>query len=309
MQIETFKIFCDLAETGSFSKAAALNEITQSAVSQQIRALETRFKVSLVERGRRHFSLTPEGHTFLDAAREILSVYENLDSRLQDMRNVVTGELRIAAVYSIGLHEVPPTLRRFRSLFPDVEVEVEYRRSALVYVEVLNGNVDIGLVAFPSKRNGLQIEVFRQDRLVLICPPNHRLASRESVRLTDLDGEKFISFEVDLPTRKAVDKFLRDKNVAIRQVMEFDNIETVKRAVEIEDGISIVPESTVLSERKSGTLCAIEIVEPTLWRPLGILIRRNRSRSPALKKFIAMLKGEFQTDKLHPPASAPIRAA
>src|SRR6188474_3306396 len=107
MYIETFKVFCDLAETGSFSKAAGLNSITQSAVSQQIRSLENKFQVTLVERGRRNFALTQEGTAFLSASRGILAVYNNLGDRLRELRNVVAGELRIASIYSIGLHELP----------------------------------------------------------------------------------------------------------------------------------------------------------------------------------------------------------
>ncbi len=290
MYIETFKVFCDLAETGSFSKAASMNSITQSAVSQQIRALETRFKVVLVERGRRNFSLTPEGHAFLEASKEILDVYNHLGDRLQELRNVVGGEVRIASIYSIGLHELPPILKSFRQKHSNVEVHVEYRRSVQVYTEVLNGEVDLGLVAYPMKRAGLIVEIFDEDDLVLICHPNHALAKFESIRLPQLNGEKLISFEPDLPTRKVIDKHLRDQGVQIEHTMEFDNIETVKRAVEIESGVSIVPSNTVRKEVESGLLAAVAIAEPKMVRPLGVITRRNRSRSPAHKEFISALK-------------------
>jgi LysR family transcriptional regulator, transcriptional activator of the cysJI operon len=292
MQIGTFKIFCDLVETGSFSKAATLSGITQSAVSQQIRALETRFEVTLVERGRRNFALTPEGSVFLEASKEILDVYDHLDDRLQEMRNVVAGDLKIASIYSIGLHELAPILKQFREKFPDVEVHVEYRRSAEVYAAVTQGDVDLGLVAFPAKRKGLQAEVFRTDRMIVICHPNHPLALRKQVKLSELSGERFISFAVDQPTRKVIDKHFRDAGVEVKQVMEFDNIETVKRAVEIENGISIVPSRTVETEVRSGSLVAVTLTEPNLTRPLGILTRRNRARSPAQKEFLKVLMGE-----------------
>jgi LysR family transcriptional regulator, transcriptional activator of the cysJI operon len=292
MYVDTFKVFCDLAETGSFSKAAALNSITQSAVSQQIRALENRFKVTLVERGRRSFSLTPEGQVFLTASREILDVYNHLGDRLHELRNVVAGELKLASIYSIGLHELPPALKAFRQLHPDVELHVEYRRSAQVYAEVLNGEVDLGLVAFPAKRAGLQVEIFAEDDLVLICHPAHALAKRRTIRLTDLAGEKLISFEPDLPTRKVIDRHLREHAVEIEHTMEFDNIETVKRAVEIESGVSIVPRNTVKQEVESGVLVAVEIRDPQMVRPLGVITRRGRPRSPAQKEFIAGLRGE-----------------
>jgi DNA-binding transcriptional LysR family regulator len=295
MYIETFKVFCDLAETGSFSKAASMNSITQSAVSQQIRALETRFQVLLVERGRRNFSLTPEGHAFLTASKEILDVYNHLGDRLQELRNVVGGELRLASIYSIGLHELPPILKAFRKKHQEVEVRVEYRRSVQVYAEVLNGEVDLGLVAYPTKRPGLMIDIFHEDDLVLICHPNHPLAKFSSIKLTQLNGEKLISFEPDVPTRKVIDKHLRDHNVQIEHTMEFDNIETVKRAVEIESGVSIVPQNTVRQEVESGILVAVQIAEPKMVRPLGVITRRNRARSPAHKEFISALKRD-----LHP---------
>ena len=290
MYIDTFKVFCDLAETGSFSKAAGVNSITQSAVSQQIRALENKFQVTLVERGRRNFCLTAEGTAFLSASREILEIYNNLDNRLHELRDVVAGELKIACIYSIGLHELPPYLKAFREKFPAVELHVEYRRTHQIYSQVLSGEVDLGLVAYPAKRNGLQSETFSEDRLVLICHPNHRLASQKSVRLEELNGEKFIAFEPDLPTRKVIDRHLRDHSVQIEHAMEFDNIETVKRAVEIESGVSIVPANTIRQETESGVLIAIEFEGPKMSRPLGVLVKRNRPRSPAHKEFVTSLK-------------------
>ena len=290
MQIETFKVFCDLVETASFSRAASLNSITQSAVSQQIRALERHFHVSLIERGKKNFSVTQEGRAFLQASKEILHTFENLGSRIRELQNVVAGELKIATIYSIGLHELPPFLKKFRTLYPDVEMKVDYRRSAQVYSEVLEGNADLGLVAFPAKRTGLVIEDFWKDKLVLICHPDHPLAERKRVRLRDLAGEKFISFEPDLPTRKVIDRLLREQGVKIEHAMEFDNIETVKRAVEIENGISLVPQTSVADETRNGSLVAIEVESFDMWRPLGLLYRRHRAISPAQQQFIALLK-------------------
>ena len=290
MYIDTFKVFCDLVETGSFSKAGVLNSITQSAVSQQLRALEEKFQVRLVERGQRHFALTPEGGVFLETSRAILGVYNNLDHRLHELRNVVAGELRIASIYSIGLHELPPHLKAFRKKYPDVELHVEYRRSPQVYAQVVSGDVDLGLVAYPVKRSSLQTEIFSEDRMVLICHPNHPLAKRKKIRLEELNGEKFIGFEPDQPTRKVIDRHLREHAVQIEQAMEFDNIETVKRAVEIEGGVSLVPGNTVRQEVGGGVLCAVQVESPKISRPLGAITKRNRARSPAQKEFVEALK-------------------
>jgi DNA-binding transcriptional LysR family regulator len=298
MYIDVFKVFCDLAETGSFSKAAVVNGITQSAVSQQVRAIENKFQVVLVDRGRRNFALTGEGRAFLQASREILEVYNHLGDRLHEMRNVVAGELKIASIYSIGLHELPPHLKAFREKFSEVEVHVEYRRSQQVYSLVLEGEVDLGLVAYPAKRAGLLVEIFSQDRLVLICHPAHALAKEKAVKLQQLNGEKFIAFEPDVPTRKVIDRHLRDHQVLIEHAMEFDNIETVKRAVEVESGVSIVPANTVRQELANGQLAVIPISEPEMTRPLGVITKRNRARSPAHKEFVAALREACGTPAL-----------
>lgn len=290
MQIQSFKVFCDLTQTASFSKAAEMNGITQSAVSQQVRAIEQRFHVKLIERGRKNFALTPEGRCFLEASKEILVTLDGLGSRIQKLQNVVAGELRIATIFSIGLHELPPYLKNFRRTFPEVDVRVEYRRSSEVYTSVLEGRADAGLVAYPVARRGLKALTFWQDRLVMICSPGHSLASRKRLSLSDLEGEKFIAFEPDLPTRREVDRKLRAAGVKVHLALEFDNIETVKRAVEVENGVSIVPATAVRNEVESGSLAAIEFEARDMWRPLGVLVRRAARISPAIREFLLLLE-------------------
>ena len=151
MQIENFKIFADLVETKSFSKSAKLNGITQSAVSQQARAMERHFKTLLIDRSQKQFQLTREGQRVYDAAKEMLHTYEKLLSELQEMKKVISGTIRISTIYSIGLHELPPFIKKFLHDFPSVNVRVEYRRSNLVYEDILHNSVDFGLVAFPSQ--------------------------------------------------------------------------------------------------------------------------------------------------------------
>jgi LysR family transcriptional regulator, transcriptional activator of the cysJI operon len=290
MHIETLKIFCDLVETASFSKAAELNTITQSAVSQQIRAIEQKFKIPLIERANKNFSVTPEGRAFLQASREILRIYDGLSDRLAQLQQAVSGFLRIATVHSIGLHELPRNLKLFKQAYPAIEVQVEYLRSAQVYQHVAEGAADLGFVAYPTRHRGVTIESHWKDKLVLICPPNHRLASRQSVPITALSGEKFISFSFDLPTRKAIDRIFKAHAVTIRRSMEFDNIETVKRAVEIEDGISIVPLNTIEEEKRIGSLVAVEIESINTWRPIGLVQRRARRQALPTSAFVQMLK-------------------
>jgi LysR family transcriptional regulator, transcriptional activator of the cysJI operon len=290
MQIETFQIFCDLVETASFSRAAEIHGITQSAVSQQIRALELKFHVTLIERGKKHFSVTEEGRAMLRAAKEILAAYHSLGERISELRTSVSGRMRIASVHSIGLHELPPFLKIYRQKFPEMDVTLEFLRSAQVYQSVLDGGADLGLVAFPAKRKGLEVESFWRDRLVLICHPGHRLGTRERIRLKDIDGERFVSFSYDQPTRKAIDHLLAVDGVKIQIAMEFDNIETVKRVVEIESGVAIVPRAAVKEEVRAGTLAAVEITGADMWRPLGLVIKKSKALSPGQSAFISLLR-------------------
>lgn len=291
MQIETFKVFRDLVDSQSFSKAARLNFVTQSAVSQQIRALEERFRVPLIERSNKHFGLTREGEIFYESAKHLIAGYDTLVHQIEELRNVIAGPIRVSTVYSIGLHELPPYLKHFLREYPGVNVHVEYRRSNQVYDDVIDGSSDLGLVAFPQSRKLIKVEPFRKDRLVLICAPKHALSSRkdQEIEIQEIAAEKIIGFEPDIPTRKAIDKIFKDIGLEVQPVMEFDNIETVKRAVEIDAGISIVPRATIEQEVKNGSLVAIEFKGQPYYRPLGIISKSARVLSPAMKRFVKML--------------------
>ena len=289
MHIDNLRIFADLVETKSFSKAAKINNITQSAVSQQARAMERNFKTLLIDRSQKQFQLTREGQRIYETAKEILHQYDKLLSELQEMKKVISGTIRISTIYSIGLHELPPYIKRFLHAYPSVNVRVEYRRSNLVYEDILHNSVDFGLVAFPVKTRQIEMIPFREDRLVLITHPSHPLASKTELELEDLSGQKFIGFDPDIPTRKAVDQIFRDGKLEIEPVMEFDNIETVKRAVEIDHGVSIVPQATVAQEFAQGTLAVIPFKGKEFARPLAILHRKGRVLTPAMKKFVETL--------------------
>jgi DNA-binding transcriptional LysR family regulator len=291
MQIESFKVFCDLAETESFTRAAQINNVTQSAVSQQISSLERQFKSLLIERSKKKFRLTREGQVLYEYCKQINQTYDSLQNRLQEIKDIISGTIRVATIYSIGLHDLPPYLKKFLKLFPTVNVHVEYRRANQVYEDVLGNVVDMGLVAYPSRDAKLDLIPLRKDILVLICHPHHPLAKAKSIKLSQLAGEKFISFEPDIPTRKAIDKILKDHEVKVETVMEFDNIETVKRAVEIEAGVAIVPHGTVIQEVAKQTLAEVKIEGHDLFRPLAAIYKKNKVLSPAMKQFLAMLKG------------------
>jgi len=289
MHIENFKIFTDLVESQSFSHAAKINGITQSAVSQQMRAMEKHFNVLIVDRGHKHFRLTREGQRIYDGAKQFLQLYDQLSSELQEMRKVVSGVVQLSTIYSIGLHTLPAYLKVFMQQYPAVNVHVEYRRSNLVYEDVLHNAVEVGLVAYPIRARQLEIIPFHEDQLILICAPGHPLAGRKEASIEEISSYKFIGFDQDIPTRKATDQIFKEYKLDIEPVMEFDNIETVKRAVEIDAGIALVPEATVQQELKQRQLCRLNIKGRRLVRPLAIIYRKGRVFTPALKQFIHLL--------------------
>ncbi|MCA1594257.1 MAG: LysR family transcriptional regulator [Acidobacteria bacterium] len=291
MQIETLKIFCDLVETQSFSQAAERNFVTQSAVSQQVRGLEEKFKRRLLERvrGRRELHMTQAGEAFYQASREVLRAYVGLEESMRALTGTVSGTVRVATVYSIGLHELPPAVRQFMTLYPQAKIDLEYSRTTRIVRDVLSGAVELGVVAYPEKKRGLEVVPLGGDRLVLICLPEHPFAKRKKLSATDLQERDFVLFERDIPTRRATDRILRSHGVSVRRVAEFDNIETIKRAVEVGLGVAIVPRPSVLDEQASGKLAVVPLAEPEWTRAVGVIYRSDRALGTAAKKFIELL--------------------
>lgn len=293
MQIENLKIFCDLAETESFTKTGQINGVTQSAVSQQIAALERHFKSLLIERSKKKFRLTREGELLHEYSKRIIQSFAELQCKVDELKGVISGSIRVATIYSIGLHELPVYVKRFLRTRPAVNVHVQYLRFNQVYEQVMDNTVDLGLVAFPSKDPRIQVVPLRKDPMVLIAHPAHPFAGAATVRVRSLHGQKFIGFDPDVPSRRAIDKVLHARDVRLHYVMEFDNVETVKRAVEIDAGLAIVPKLTVAQEVEKGTLAAVEIEDVDFARPIGAIYRKNKVLSPAMKEFLAVLKGNI----------------
>ncbi|MBT4757599.1 MAG: LysR family transcriptional regulator [Opitutae bacterium] len=289
MHIENFKIFSDLVESESFSRAAKLNGITQSAVSQQLRAMEKHFSILIVDRSQKQFRLTREGQKLYESAKEMLYLYDKLNSELQEMKKVISGTIHISTVYSIGLHELPPYVKVFLAKFPEVNIRVEYRRANMVYEDILTNSIDLGLIAYPQKHKQLEVLPFHDDILVLVVSPEHPFAQRKSIDIQDVAGQKFIGFEPDIPTRKATDIIFKEANIETEPVMEFDNVETVKRAVEINAGIAILPQTTVIREEAQGLLKVLKFNNQTYKRPLALIHRKGRVLTPAIKKLIDLL--------------------
>lgn len=293
MHIETLKTFCDLVDSGSFSKAAQQNLITQSAVSQQVRALEARYGQKLLIRGHPDGAVpTAPGKILYAESKELLERFAKLEERLRERPQVMSGTVHVATVYSVGLHVLPPHLKQFLKAHPQVNVRLEYKRTNEVYAACQSGVLQFGIVALPQRRARLEVVPLWHDQLVFVCSPEHRLARRRAVRLAELGGEPFIAFDRDIPTRKAIDRILRKHRVRVTRAMEFDNIETIKRSVEAGLGVSILPDAAVAGEVRSGSLIALPFRDGVFIRPIGALLRRDQELSPAGRALLSLLGGK-----------------
>lgn len=293
LDIEILRIFCDLVEMRSFSKTAEKHIVSQSAISQQLAKLETSHKCQFLIRQKRPFELTQAGQLFYDSCKEMIARYEQFKNDLALLQKAGTDKINIAAIFSIGMHSLPPYLKKFMSRYPNVNVHVEYCGSGHIKELVLQGNVDIGLVAVPKRDKNLEVYDFEAEPLVLVCSPEHPLAREDTVALEKLPLHKFIGFEKDVPTRELIDNLLALSNVEIRPIMEFDNIETVKRAVEINSGISILPRTAISQELTNGTLKAISFANANFVRPTGIIVRKHKVLSKPARYLLELLQNKW----------------
>jgi len=290
MNIETFKIFQDLAEMRSFSKVAEKNCVTQSAVSQQLAQLEMLHKCQLINRKKRPIELTREGQILYKTCKEILERYEHFKDELNTLKASSKDRINIGAIFSIGMHTLPSYIKRFMVQYPKIHVHIEYLSVERIYDRVLEGNLDIGLVAVPQRDKRLNVFTFEEEPLVLVCSPNHPFAEEKDIDIHSIQFESFIAFEKGVPTRGWIDNILERYNIVIEPILEFDNIETVKRAVEINSGISILPETAIAQETANGTIKAIAFSNERFIRPTGIIMRKNKIFSKAGQAFIQLLQ-------------------
>jgi DNA-binding transcriptional LysR family regulator len=290
MHVETLKIFCDLADLRSFSKTAEKHLLSQSAISQQLAQLELVHKCQLIDRKKRPIELTTAGQLLYNASKDMIDRYEQLKGEISSLKASAGSRINVAAIYSIGMHTLPDYVKKFMVSYPNVNVHIEYFSAVKIYELVLTGDIDVGLVAIPKKDKRLDVYDFEAEPLVLACSPKHTLSSQSQVDIHQLQFEKFIAFERNVPTRVWIDGILDRFNIMVQPVMEFDNVETTKRAVEINAGVSILPEATLLQEVSTGTIKAIPFSNEKFVRPTGIIIRKSKVLSQAGRYFIELLR-------------------
>lgn len=307
MLLRNAEIFCDIVACHSFSKAAEVRNLSQPAVSQALQQLEEYLGTTLIDRSKRPFHLTSAGEIYYEGCRKLFDGFRRLEDRVQQVGERVTGRLRIASIYSVGLLQMAGFLSRFQGEFPDVETTIEYLHPDEVYDRLLREEADLGLVSFPRDGGDIACIPWQEQEMVVVVAPGHPLAGRGEVAWEDLTGEAFVGFTADLRIRREIERRLKKAKVSVTVVHSFDNIENIKRAVEIGAGVSILPLPTVRREVDHGFLKTLPLEDRNFFRPLGIIHKRHKHLSNAAEKFVELLHDEPAIDE-SPATLVPVGA-
>ncbi len=291
LNMEIAKIFCDLAELKNFSRTAELHSISQSAVSQQLAQLEIVHNTQFMNRKERPMELTAAGQAFYRACKDILERYDQFNHELA-MLTKTTCRVNIASIFSIGMHTLQPYIKKFMKSYPDVNLSLEYLDAVEIYTRLLKGSLDMGIVALPRRERNMQVYPFENEPLVVVCAPGHTFSAAGEIDIHQLQGEKFIAFSKNVPTRQHIDTILRRYGVSVQIMMEFDNIETIKRAIEINSGISILPRPCVQPEVAAHTLIELDFSNEHFYRPTGIIVRKDHQLNKAAQYLLELMRKE-----------------
>ena len=290
MQIDALKIYCDVVRLHSFSRGAEANSVLQATASLTVQRLEKHLGVTLIDRGCRPWKPTHEGRIFYEGCREVLERYFKLESEVRGTQFAADTVVRVAAIYSANLREISRCVHQFNELRPQARVELEFLHPSRVCERVLNDEVELGVLSFPDGRRDLEVIPWRCEPMVVACHPQHRLARKKTIRVKQLAGEPFVGFDAGLVIRRKIDGFLREHGVTASVMLTFDNIEAVKRAVEVGSGVAILPRPTLEHELRTGALAAVSFSGQSFARPLGIVYRRGRQIYPNTRAFIELLQ-------------------
>ncbi|MEI6871981.1 MAG: LysR family transcriptional regulator [Verrucomicrobiota bacterium] len=290
MHIETLKLFLDLARSGRFSKAGEVNKISQSAVSQRIMRLEEELGVKLVVRGgRSEIELTVEGKVFFCGCEDILARYGRLLEELIACNGEISGEIRVSAEPSLARFWLPDRLEAFLLRYPTAEVRVESASFEAVYSQVLSGEAEIGLVAYPMARSGVAIEPLPSEELALLASSRYRTDERDELALRDLEAERFVAFASNEEMLHDIRRQFAVQGVLFAPAVTSDTVEGAKRAVEEGGGVTLLPVKAT-EELAAQDLIPLRLKRPVNPRPLGALMRSNGSPNALFCALLAWLK-------------------
>jgi DNA-binding transcriptional LysR family regulator len=263
-----------------------------------VHQLEQSLEAKLIDRSKRPWVLTPEGEVYYRGVRKFLQQYDDLEDEVRTLHTEVQGRVRVASIYSVGLSHMNRCIGEFISSYPKANVQLQYQHPEQVYELVDRDAVDLGLVSYAKSSRSVEAVTWREERMVLVCAPQHRFAEHENISLAELDGTSFVGFDQGLKIRQALERALVEQGVSVNYLMEFDNIETIKRAVEIGISVSLLPEPTVQRELQLGSLVAVPLLPlpdgAPLVRPLGIIHRRGTHLTRTARRLIESLQTSAQ---------------
>ncbi len=309
MDIRQLKAFVAIAESGTFTAGAARVHVTQAAISMQIRQLETETHAQLFIRAPRRVILTEAGEKLLEHAYTILREHDAALQELAALTGAHRGRLRIGSASAmVNADPLPQILREVRQAHPGVETSVVSGTSESLVKQVLAGELDAAFVSLPVEARGVQTELLNEDYLVAIASPRHSLAKQKIVSAYALAGEKLILGERGGNTRRLIDQFFAQAGVTLKIAMELSRLAAIKRMVEEDMGVGIVPLQSVEEEVAKGSLVRWWIEGAQINWQLGVVRLVGGYESPIHQKFLQLCREHF-AKTAGPPPSRPKQKA
>ena len=294
MEIRQLKAFVAIAESGTFTAGALRVHVTQAAISMQIRQLENELGARVFVRAPRHVILTEAGEHLLQRARQILREHDAAVDEIAELAGAERGRLRVGSASAMVLTEpLPKILKELRKQHPAAEIAVISGTSEALVDQILSGELDIAFVSLPVDVRGIQTERLRDDQLVAIASPRHKLAKQRTVSAYTLAGEKLILGERGGNTRRLIDQFFAQAGVTLHVVMELSRQAAIRRMVEEDMGVGIVTLQSVKEEVEKGKLVRWWIEGAEINWELGLAQLSGGYESPIVQKFIALTRKYF----------------
>lgn len=290
MNLDQLRILQAVAQSRSFTRAAEIVHLTQPGISKHVKQMEEYFGVPLFDRSGRKATLTEAGAVLYAATQEIMSTMDGAERRIDDLKGLRGGKLRLGSSFPIGVYVLPPLLAAFRKQHPAVEITLEIRLSEAVETKLLANEFDLGLVSHDTRDSRLVARPFMRDELVVIVPLEHAWASKRLIRLKALATETFIVAAQGAGTRAVVEERLAEQGITLPRIMEFGNREGVKHAVEAGLGVSVQARTVVEREIAAGSLHAVRLSGVDTSIRFFYVSRRNSHLTYAAKALIALLE-------------------
>jgi DNA-binding transcriptional LysR family regulator len=289
VNLDQLRIFQAVAQSRSFTRAAALVHLTQPGISKHIKQMEQYYGVPLFDRTGKRVTLTGPGEILFEATQEIMAVIDTAERSIEDLKGLRGGKLRLGASFPVGVYLLPAVLATFRKCNPAVDVTLDISLSETIEARILANELDLGLVSHEPHDSRLLAKAFMTDQLVVIFPRNHKWAAKQRIKPEDLVTETLVVAARGAGTRTVVEERLKAMGIVLDNVLEFGNLEGVKHAVEAGLGISIQARSVVRREVSAGSLRALPLTRMDARIQYRYIYRKNRHLSHAAREFLAIL--------------------